>query len=149
MSIRIRTTRIFITGTSIDTFMKNRVPRQAVIDATKAFHEPFAVEELGREAKKRHPGISRASIYRTLNKLIAEGAVRPVTLPNGSRVFLTAGMSANTLLYCETCHTVQLLPDEPLHNHITQVMKNLGFRSEATPICLTGRCEKGHATSLR
>lgn len=124
--------------------VKNRIPRQAVIDAVESFRQPFTVADLARTAKKHHPRIGRASVYRTLNKLIAEGHVHSVILPTGSRVFVASALNTSALVYCERCQTVQILPDDGLRDHIAHTMKSLGFVSDATPVCLSVRCEKEH-----
>lgn len=124
--------------------MKNRAPRQSVIETVEGFEEPFTVDELQRQARKRRPGIGRASVYRTLNKLLEENTVRQVTLPSGERLFVTPTMRVSTLLYCENCRTVQSLQDEDLHEHIVRKMRDLGFKTEGAPICLSVRCDGEH-----
>lgn len=124
--------------------MKNRPPRQAVLDAMEGFTEPFSIDTLYRKAKLILPGISRATVYRNVTKLIEEGHIRQIAPPSGERLLLTPSMSSTPLIYCETCHTVQPLKDEELKERLTQAMGNLGFQTNPLPICLSVRCDKEH-----
>ena len=124
--------------------MKNRPPRQAVLDAMEGFTKPFSIDALYREARKLLSGISRATVYRTVTKLLEEGNIRQIAPPSGERLLLTPAMSTKPLIYCETCHTVEPLEDTELQQHLTKAMGNLGFQTEPAPICLSVRCDKEH-----
>lgn len=124
--------------------MKNRPPRQAVLDAMEGFDRPFSIDTLYRSARDILPGISRATVYRTVTKLIEEGGIRQIAPPSGERLLLTPAMSARPLIYCETCHTVQPLEDDDLRQHLVRAMGELGFQTNPAPICLSVRCDKEH-----
>ncbi len=124
--------------------MRNRPPRQAVLDAMEGMATPFSIDALYREARKLLPGISRATVYRAVTKLLEEGNLRQIAPPSGERLLLTPAMSAKPLIYCETCHTVQPLEDDELQRHLARTMGGLGFQTDPTPICLSVRCDKKH-----
>lgn len=108
------------------------------------FSRPFSIDMLYRCARRILPGLSRATVYRTVAKLIEEGAVRQIAPPSGERLLLTPAMSARPLIYCETCHTVQPLEDEELGQRLTNALGGLGFQTDPAPICLSVRCDKEH-----
>jgi Fe2+ or Zn2+ uptake regulation protein len=124
--------------------MRNRPPRQAVLDAMEGFTRPFSIDALYRSAKEILPGISRATVYRTVTKLLEEGRIRQIAPPSGERLLLTPAMNGKPLIYCETCHTVQPLEDAELQERLARTMDGLGFKTEPAPICLSVRCDKEH-----
>ncbi len=121
--------------------MRNRPPRQAVLDALAALREPFTIDTLYRKARHLLPGLSRATVYRTVARLLHEGYIRQITPPTGERLFLTPAMAGAALIYCETCGTVQRLEDEDLRRHLSQTMNGLGFQTDQNPVCLSVRCD--------
>ena len=110
----------------------------------EGFDQPFSIDSLYRESRKILPGISRATVYRTVTKLLEEERIRQIAPPSGERLLLTPAMSTRPLIYCETCHTVQPLDDDALQKHLIQTIGGLGFPTDPSPICLSVRCDKDH-----
>lgn len=110
----------------------------------EGLREPFTIDTLYRQARRILPGISRATVYRTVTMLLAEGGIRQITPPSGERLLLTPAMAATPLIYCETCGTVQPLEDEDLRHQLSRTMGNLGFQTNQNPICLSVRCDREH-----
>ena len=124
--------------------MRNRPPRQAVLDALAKLREPFTIDALYRQARQHLPGLSRATVYRTVARLLQEGSIRQITPPSGERLLLTPSMTETALIYCETCGTVQRLEDENLQRQLSRTMSGLGFQTDQNPICLSVRCDPTH-----
>ena len=123
--------------------MKNRPPKQAVIDAVKGFVRPFTVEDLFQRVRELKSGTSRATVYRTLNGLVTDGEIQQVLLPSGSKILLTANMGIRTLFYCEDCQGIDCERDHQLGENIYRVVKEAGVEIRQTPICLSISCGKG------
>lgn len=120
--------------------MRNRPPRQAVITAVNEFPEPFTIDALYHGARRHLPSLGRATVYRTLSRLIAEGSVHPLVLPSGERLFVTNAMGPLAVLYCECCGKVRSVRDPDLTRQIERSALAAGFRPQTTPVCLTVRC---------
>lgn len=129
--------------------MKNRPPKQAVIDAVKGFTRPFTVEDLFERVRALKSGTSRATVYRTINRLEADGDVQQVVLPSGARLLVTPQMGIRTLLYCEDCHGTECQRDNQLAESIYRVVQEAGMEVRHTPICVSISCGHGREIPLR
>jgi Fe2+ or Zn2+ uptake regulation protein len=86
-------------GLKIDTWQK-RVVQQAVERLTA----PFTAQDVCDAVSNSRPKVSRATVYRMLATLCAEGRVREVSLPDGRRVCATISEAgALCIIECSDC----------------------------------------------
>lgn len=78
--------------------------KRAILDVIADFGGPFTVLDVSDGLIRSRQHISRATIYRTLNALWLEGAIRQIILPNGRYVFAAAvDQSALCVIECVDC----------------------------------------------
>ena len=62
---------------------RNTVQRQIVWDALKKLNNHPSTENIYAEIHREHPSISRATVYRNLRQLAANGVIRQISLSDG------------------------------------------------------------------
>ena len=61
---------------------RNTIQKQIVLETLKSFNTHPSVDELYSVINKKHPTISKATIYRNLNQLAQKGAILQIALAN-------------------------------------------------------------------
>lgn len=78
--------------------------RRAVAEALEGEHVHLTVDEVHRKARSALPEISLATVYNTLNELVAMGEVAEVRhAPGPTRYDPNAGTTPHHHLLCTTC----------------------------------------------
>ena len=63
---------------------RNTIQRFLVLETVKELQCHATADEVYDAIAKQHPGISRATVYRNLNRLSETGDIRKLELPNGA-----------------------------------------------------------------
>lgn len=63
---------------------RNTVQRQIVLQTVQAMHDHPTADRVHESVVREHPSISKATVYRNLNQLAAQGMLRRVPVPNGA-----------------------------------------------------------------
>jgi Fe2+ or Zn2+ uptake regulation protein len=128
---------------------RNTQRKQAVINAVKQVQSPFTVEQLFHMAKRLVPGVSRATVYRTICILRDEGSVKEVCLPHGKRIFAHTDADVLCVMECEDCGRFTTFPDGELsaqlaivarERHLSPMHASVYVRGRCQDWCATGRC---------
>ena len=78
--------------------------RRAVAEALEGEHVHLTADEVHRRARLRLPEVSLATVYNTLNELVAMGEIAEVRhAPGPSRYDPNAGNTPHHHLLCTTC----------------------------------------------
>lgn len=64
--------------------MRNTVQRSLVIEAVKELRCHATADEVYNTIAKKHPSISRGTVYRNLNRLCELGEIHKVEIPGGA-----------------------------------------------------------------
>ena len=106
-----------------------------------AQHEHFDAEKLVDEMKRTGLNVSRATIYRTLAKLVDAGLLR--TLEVGSRLFYEHdyGYPQHEHLYCSQCKEMIEFQHPAIEALIDDICRQHGFRSTGHSLIVRGLCE--------
>jgi Fur family transcriptional regulator, stress-responsive regulator len=87
--------------------------RRVVAEALAGAHVHRSAEEVHAAAAQRLPEISRATVYNTLNELVALGEVREVQLGGRSRLYDPNPTREHQHLVCDGCGAVvDVIPRE-------------------------------------
>jgi Fur family transcriptional regulator, stress-responsive regulator len=70
----------------------------------------LTAEEVHDLARDRLPEISRATVYNTLNELVAMGELQEVDVVEGPKRYDPNVSAAHDHLVCETCHAIRDVP---------------------------------------
>lgn len=116
--------------------------RRAVIEVIMATSQRLTPADVYRRARRRHPGVGLATVYRTLELLAELGAVERLHEPEGCHSFV-ADQSAGTHhhhLVCSSCGRVAEIPACDLGEQLRSVAAQSGFEVDAHWLELRGLC---------
>jgi len=105
-----------------------------------AQHNHFDAELLIDDMKKSSFRVSRATVYRTLNKLVDAGLLRRLEL--GPRMFYEHdyGYPAHEHLVCQQCGQVIEFQDEAINSVIYDVCRQHHFQTNGHTFIIRGIC---------
>ena len=84
--------------------------RRVVAEVLAGEHIHLTAEQVHDRAQRRLPEISRATVYNTLNELVAVGEVAEVDVTDGPKRYDPNIAPAHDHLVCESCHTIRDVP---------------------------------------
>ena len=99
---------------------------------------PLRPQEICDLARAKKPGIGIATVYRTLRRMVEEGAVVCVTLPDDAPRYEAAGSSDSLYFRCRHCGSVYPLSGQdtvPLRPALPD-----GFTLERLVVAVRGLC---------
>ena len=66
---------------------RNTIQCSLVLEAVRKLHSHASADEIYDEIVKEHPNVSRATVYRNLNRLAEMGKIRKIEIPDGPDCF--------------------------------------------------------------
>jgi Fur family ferric uptake transcriptional regulator len=81
--------------------------RRVVAEVLVGDHVHLTAEEIHELAQRRLPEISRATVYNTLNELVAMGEVAEVQVTDGPKRYDPNVDAVHDHLVCDRCHTIR------------------------------------------
>lgn len=84
--------------------------RRAVAEVMVGEHVHLTAEEIHELARKRLPEVSRATVYNTLNELVAMGEVLEVDVAEGPKRYDPNVSEQHDHLVCEVCQSIRDVP---------------------------------------
>ena len=123
---------------------RNTRPRRLIADrlielASKG--EDFTTDDLWQELREVEPKMGRATVFRTVDKLVEMGLLDRIEYADGTHHYRVCGGRHHHHLTCTHCHCVveidTCLPQEQL----TAIEKQTKFALEGHALTLFGRCE--------
>lgn len=107
---------------------------EAVFDRAR---RPLTPREIREEARKEIPALGLATVYRAIKQFVADGRVRPVTVPGAAPRYEQAGRSHHHFFLCGECKRLfDLIGCVPG----LQSLAPAGFRVRQHEIVLYGEC---------
>jgi Fur family transcriptional regulator, stress-responsive regulator len=84
--------------------------RRVVAEVLAGDHIHLTAEQVHELAQARLPEISRATVYNTLNELVAIGEVAEVDVTDGPKRYDPNVVEDHDHLVCESCHAIRDVP---------------------------------------
>lgn len=103
-------------------------------------HNHFDAEQLCSELDRANLDISRATVYRTLNKLVNAGLLRRVQLGNRVAYEHDYGYPQHEHLVCDTCGKVIEFEAPQLESLYEAVCRQHGFQPSRHSLVVRGLC---------
>jgi Fur family transcriptional regulator, ferric uptake regulator len=115
-------------------------PRRALagLIATRSGH--FTAEELLGESRKRRLGVTRATIFRSLDVLADLGVVERLDLPTGEHAFVACEPVHHHHIVCSSCGRSTGVDDHGLERVAAAIGRSTGYRIDTHRLELFGRC---------
>jgi len=118
---------------------RNTRQREAIRDAVVQAARPLLPQEVLEAARPLAPGLSIATVYRTLRLLVVEGALRSVVLPGESPRYEPAWGGHHHHFKCWHCERV--FPVGAYPADLASIAPP-GFSVEGHHLTLYGRCRE-------
>lgn len=111
--------------------------RRVVFEALSRRQDHPTADQLHADVKAAVPGLSRTSIYRILEALVALGAARKIAHP-GAHTRFDPKVHQHHHLICQRCHTIRDLEDARLDG--LELPRPRGFRITDYAVTFRGLC---------
>ena len=117
--------------------MRNTIQRKAIQQVFQMQNRPLKIEDILSLARVKVKSLNQATVYRNLNRLIAEGKLHKVTHPELGTLFEKVNEEHRHHFHCRKCKQLFQLPgcflDEAKHTPD-------GFLVEGHELFLFGIC---------
>jgi Fur family ferric uptake transcriptional regulator len=113
--------------------------RRAVAEVFVGQHVHLTAEQVHDLAQERLPEISRATVYNTLNELVAMGELRLVEVAEGPKRYDPNVIEAHDHLVCEGCQAIRDVARTAAAPSITDDARG-GFLVTETEVTYRGLC---------
>ncbi len=119
-----------------------RVTRQrlAVADALTAAGRQISAQDLYGRLHRRDPSIGRATVFRTLEALVAAGVARRLELDGHVYGYVACRPEHHHHLACDRCGRVEEIDEAYIRPVAERVAVNLGFRIDDARVDFYGLC---------
>ncbi len=119
--------------------IRHTIQRTLVLKAVNNLQNHATADEIYEEIVKKHPDISRATVYRNLNKLSEEGLIRKCLIPGGADRFDHL-CSDHYHIKCECCGRVFDVDMDYIPDLASGVHDTHGFTFKSHNILFSGIC---------
>lgn len=123
-----------------DSGVRLTAPRRAVAELIAAQPGHFTAADLVDAAKADHPGLGRATIFRSLELLSSLGVVERLDLPNGEHAYVGCEPSHHHHVVCSSCGRSADFEDAELSGVVDDVAGRTGYRIDVHRLELFGLC---------
>ena len=123
-------------------------PRRAVAELVAARDGHFTAADLVADARRRHPGIGRATIFRTLDLFATLGLVERVDLPGGDHAYVACDPVHHHHAICTGCGRSLDVDDFGLTRVLSEIGRRSGFRVVDHRLEIFGLCAACQAARL-
>jgi len=122
-------------------------PRRVVAEAVANREGHFTAADLVADARSRHPGIGRATIFRALDLLASLHLVERLDLPEGDHAYVACDASHHHHAICTDCGRSLDIDDLGLSDVLSSIGARSGFRVSAHRLEVFGTCASCTATA--
>src|SRR6266702_3440298 len=122
---------------------RNTRPRKLIADRLielASSGEDFTVEDLWQELRQAEPRIGRATVYRSVEKLVNIGLLARIEFADGTHHYRVCGGSEHHHLTCTQCHRVVEVDACLPVDQFTAISNQTDFAIEGHSLTLFGRC---------
>ena len=130
--------------------MKFTPERRTILRLVFDTHEHFDAEELHLTALSAGQNVSRATIYRTLELLVASGLLRRYTFEeNQARYEHIYGHKHHEHLFCVSCNRIFEFTSEQMDRIVREVCDQFRFTPTTRTFQISGYCLHCRAPKIR
>ncbi len=133
-----------------DNQLRKTKERFAILEIIYTHQHHFDADSLYKFLRERNYSISRATVYNTLELLVACGLVRKHYFGEGTARYERAyGSRQHDHLICRDCGEVLEFCDPRIHEIQTTIGKLLNFRIEDRSLTIFGTCKDPQCTNRK
>jgi|SRR5688572_13747534 len=120
-------------------------PRRALARLVASREGHFSADELLTESRRARLGVTRATIFRSLDVLADLGVVERLDLPTGEHAFVACEPSHHHHVVCSSCGRSTGVADHGLEAVAEAIGRETGYRVDTHRLELFGRCPECRA----
>jgi Fur family transcriptional regulator, ferric uptake regulator len=108
-----------------------------------------SAQELYDRVRKKHAYIGRATVFRSLDRLVSAGLAQRLERPGHVSAYVWCEPGHHHHLICTTCRTVEDLGEESVAPLVESIARQRGFRVDHATLDFYGECRScssRHAT---
>jgi Fur family ferric uptake transcriptional regulator len=129
-----------ITGALEDAGYRLTGPRRALAGLIAARRGHFTAEDLLGESRQQRLGVTRATVFRSLDVLADLGLVERLDLPTGEHAFVACEPAHHHHVVCSSCGRNAEVRDNGLERVAQAVARVTGYRVDTHRLELFGLC---------
>ena len=115
-------------------------PRRALARLVASREGHFSADELLTESRRARLGVTRATIFRSLDVLAELGVVERLDLPTGEHAFVACEPAHHHHIVCSSCGRSAGVADHGLEAVAEAIGRETGYRVDTHRLELFGRC---------
>ncbi len=115
-------------------------PRRELAGLIASRRGHFTAEELLGESRRRRLGVTRATIFRSLDVLADLGVVERLDLPSGEHAFVACEPAHHHHVVCSSCGRSTGVADHGLERVAEAIGRETGYRVDTHRLELFGLC---------
>jgi len=115
-------------------------PRRALAGLIADRDSHFTAEELLVESRRRRLGVTRATVFRSLDVLADLGIVERLDLPSGEHAFVACEPAHHHHVVCSSCGRSAGVDDHGLEAVAAAIGRATGYRVDTPRLELFGQC---------
>ena len=116
--------------------------RLAVAETLATSRRPQSAEDLWRRLRARHGEIGRATVFRTLEALVAAGVARRFEPEGHASTYVACRAGHHHHLVCTGCGSVEEVDEALIRPMVEGMRAATGFEIEDARIDFYGRCSR-------
>ena len=124
-------------------------PRRAVAEMIAGREGHFTAADLIDEARGRHPGLGRATVFRALELFASLNLVERVDLPAGEHAYVACERAHHHHAICTGCGRAIDVDDQGLADVLGAIGHRSGFRVTAHRLEVFGLCAACQAAGVQ
>jgi Fur family ferric uptake transcriptional regulator len=109
----------------------------------------LTAQELWERLRRREPAIGRATVFRTVEALVAAGVARRLELENHVYGYVACQPEHHHHLACSICGRVEEIGEAYIRPVAERVAADTGFQIDDARLDFYGRCARCAATGAR
>lgn len=119
--------------------------QRELVEYVFARHSHFDAEQLIENLKAAGKSVSRATVYRTLSKLVDAGLLRRIEVGTRTVFDHDYGYPFHDHLVCEVCNQIIEFQSEALDTALREVVSQQQFRASGRSLVIRGVCAECNA----
>jgi Fur family ferric uptake transcriptional regulator len=122
---------------------KHSTKRDQIVDVFVRQHGHLSAEDLFEAVRREHPGIGRATVYRTLQWMVAADIARKVDFGEGlSRFEISYRHPRHFHLICNVCHRSSEFLSSDVESLMEEIAAARNFTPNQSVVQIYGTCEE-------
>ena len=115
-------------------------PRRRLAELIAAQPGHFSADSLFDESRRRHIGLTRATIFRSIEVLTRVGAIERIDLPGGEHALVACEALHHHHVVCSSCGRATPVRDCGIVDAVTEIARRTGYRVDAHRVEIFGVC---------